>query len=65
MTLKESIAIVLGFIILLVGSFVGRDFSDKADVLDGFLMIILLVGFFIVVTYLDKQTFGNWELDKK
>ena len=65
MTLKESIAIGLGFIILLVGSFAGRDFSDKAYVLEGFLMIILLVGFFIVVTYLDKQTFGNWELDKK
>jgi len=65
MTLKESIAIGLGFIILLVGSFAGRDFSDRADVLEGFLMIILLVGFFIVVTYLDKQTFGNWELDKK
>ena len=65
MTLKESIAIGLGFIILLVGSFAGRDFSDRADVLEGFLMIILLVGFFIVVTYPDKQTFGNWELDKK
>ena len=65
MSLKESVAIALGFIILLLGSFVGRDFSDKADVLDGFLMIILLVGFFIVVTYLDKQTFGDWKPNRK
>ena len=59
MSLKESIAIALGFVILLVGSFTGRDFSDRADVLDGFVMIVLFVGFFIVVTYLDQQTFGD------
>ena len=58
MSLKESMAIYLGFVILLVGSFTGRDFSDRADVLDGLVMIILFVGFFIVVTYLDNQTFG-------
>ena len=56
MSLIESIGIALGFIILLVGSFVGRDFSNRAEVLDGFLMILLFVGFFIVVIYLDHQT---------
>ena len=61
MSLIESIGIALGFIILLVGSFVGRDFSNRAEVLDGFLMILLFVGFFIVVIYLDKQTFGDRE----
>ena len=61
MPLKESMAIYLGFVILLVGSFTGRDFSDRADVLDGFVMIVLFVGFFIVVTYLDNQTFGYRE----
>ena len=65
MSLKESIAIALSFIILLVGSFVGRDFSDRTDVFEGFLMISLLVGFFIVVTFLDKQTFRNWEPNGK
>ena len=55
MSLKESIALALGFIILLVGSFVGRDFSDRADVIDGFLMIVLFVGFFIVVSYLNAR----------
>ncbi len=48
--------IFLGFVILLVGSFVGRDFSNRAEVLDGFLMIILFIGFFIVVDYLANQT---------
>jgi hypothetical protein len=65
MSLIESVGIVLGFIILLVVSFVGRDFSNRAEVLDGLLMIILFVGFFIVVTFLDKQTFRNWEPNKK
>ena len=55
MSLKESITLALGFIILLVGSFVGRDFSDRADVLDGFLMIVLFVGFYIVVSYLNAS----------
>ena len=65
MSLKESIAIALSFIILLVGSFAGRDFSERTDVFEGFLMISLLVGFFIVVTFLDKQTFRNWEPNRK
>ena len=59
MTLKEKIAYALGLIILLVGAFAGRDFSDSADVIDGVLMIVLFLGFFLVVTYLDKQTFGD------
>ena len=65
MSLKESIAIALSFIILLVGSFAGRDFSDRTDVFEGFLMISLLVGFFIVAIFLDKQTFRNWEPNRK
>ena len=56
MSLIESVGIVLGFIILLVVSFVGRDFSIRAEVLDGFLMIILFVCFFIVIIYLDNHT---------
>ena len=39
MTLKEKIAYALGLIILLVGAFAGRDFSDSADVIDGVLMV--------------------------
>jgi len=65
MSLKESMAIYLVFVILLVGSFTGRDFSDRADVLDGFVMIVLFVGFFIVVTYLDQQTFGDLRPNRK
>jgi preprotein translocase subunit SecE len=61
MSLLESIVIVLGFIILLVGSFVGRDFSNRAEVFEGFIMIILFVVFFSVVFYLDSQTFGDKE----
>ena len=61
MSLIERIGIALGFIILLVVSFVGRDLSNRDEVLDGFLMIILLVGFFIIVIYLDNQTFGDRE----
>ena len=56
MSLKENMGIFLGFFILLVGSFVGRDFSNRAEVLDGFLMISLFIGFFIVVDYLANQT---------
>ena len=64
MSLKEIIALALGFIILLVGSFVGRNFSDPAAVRDGFLMIVLFVGFFIVVTYLNTS-FEEKELETK
>ena len=52
MSLKESIAIALSFIILLVGSFAGRDFSDRTDVFEGFfddksLSWILHCGYFL------------------
>ncbi len=65
MTLKEKIAYALGLIILLVGAFAGRDFSDSADVLDGVLMIALFVGVFLVMTYLNKSTFGDWKPNRK
>ena len=64
MTLKEKIAYALGIIILLVGSFAGRDFSNSNDVLEGILMIALFVGFFLVMTYMNKQTFGDWKPTK-
>ena len=64
MTLKEKIAYALGFIILLVGSFAGRDFSNSNDVLEGVLMVVLFVGIFLVMTYLNKQTFGDGKPDK-
>ena len=64
MSLKEIIALALGFIILLVVSFVGRDFSDPVAVRDGFFMIVLFVGFFIVVTYLNAS-FEENDLETK
>ena len=64
MTLKEKIAYALGLIILLVGAFAGRDFSNSNDVLEGVLMIALFVGIFLVMTYLNKQTFGDWKPTK-
>ena len=64
MTLKEKIAYAMGLIILLVGAFAGRDFSNSNDVLEGVLMIALFVGIFLVMTYLNKQTFGDWKPTK-
>jgi len=59
MTLKEKIAYALGLIILLIGAFAGRDFSNSNDVLEGVLMVVLFVGIFLFMTYLNKQTFGD------
>jgi hypothetical protein len=64
MPLKEKIAYALGLIILLVGAFAGRDFSDTADIIDGVLMIVLFVGLFLIMTYLNKQTFGDRKPNK-
>ncbi len=65
MTLKEKIAYALGLIILLVGALAGRDFSNSTDVLDGVLMVVLFVGIFLVMTYLNKSTFGDWKPSRK
>jgi len=48
MKLKEKTAYALGFVIIMYGAFVGRDFSNSSDVLEGIMMVALFVGVFLV-----------------
>jgi len=60
MKLKEKIAYALGFIIVFYGAFVGRDFTNFDDVVEGVLMIVLFVGLFLVFVYTNKRGIGDW-----
>ena len=60
MRLKEKIAYALGFVIVIYGAFVGRDFTNFDDVMEGVLMILLFIGLFLVFVYINKRGFGDW-----
>ena len=57
---KDKIAYILGTIIILYGAFVGRDFSSPSDILEGFLMVALFVGLFLIFFYINRHGFGDW-----
>ena len=62
METKEKIAYILGTIIILYGSFVGRDFSKSSDVLEGVIMVAFFIGVFIVFYYINKRGIGDWAI---
>ena len=62
---KEKIAYILGTLIIVYGAFVGRDFSNSSDVLEGVLMVALFVGIFLVFFYINKTGIGDWAIRKE
>jgi len=60
MNRKEQIAYILGIIVIVYGAFVGRDFTNSEDVLEGVLMIALFIGIFLILLYNNKHSLGDW-----
>jgi hypothetical protein len=61
MNRKEQVAYGLGFIIVFIGAFSGRDFSNSNDVLEGVLMVALFLGVFLVLRYMNRRNLGDFE----
>ncbi len=61
MKVKEKIAYILGFIVIIIGAFGGRDLSNIDDVLEGLVMIMFFVSVYLVFLYMNKRGVGDWD----
>ena len=61
MNTREKIAYILGTIIVLYGSFAGRDFSNSSDVLEGVGLVAIFVCLFLVLWYMNKRSVPDFE----
>ena len=61
MKVKEKVAYILGFIVIMIGAFGGRDLSNIDDVLEGVVMIMFLVSVYLVFLYMNKRGVGDWD----
>lgn len=61
MKFKEKIAYILGFIVIIIGAFGGKDLSNMNDVFEGAVMIMFFVSIYLMVLYVNKRGVGDWD----
>ena len=62
MKLQEIIAYTLGTIIILYGSYAGRDLTNWNEIIEGTGMIVLFIGIFLIFVYMKRRGFvGDWK----
>ena len=61
MNRREQIAYLLGSIIIIYGAFVGRDFTNSSDLLEGLLMVALFIGLYLVLRYMNKRSLPDFD----
>ena len=55
MKLIEIIAYILGTIIILYGSYAGRDLTNWNEIIEGTGMIVLFIGIFLIFVYMKRR----------
>jgi Na+/pantothenate symporter len=61
MKVKEIIAYVFGFIVIIIGAFGGKDLSNMDDVFEGVVMIMFFVSVYLMFLYMNKRGVGDWD----
>jgi Na+/pantothenate symporter len=61
MKFKEKIAYILGFIVIIIGAFGGKDLSNMNDVFEGAVMIMFFVSIYLMFLYVNKRGVGDWD----
>jgi len=61
MKVKEIMAYIFGVLIVIIGAFGGKDFSNMDDVFEGVVMIVFFVSIFLVFLYMNKRGVGDWD----
>lgn len=61
MKVKEIIAYVFGFIVIIIGAFGGKDFSNMDDVFEGVVMIMFFISIYLMFLYMNKRGVGDWD----
>ena len=57
---KERIVYLIGFLIVIVGAYAGRDLTNTNELLEGSAMVALFVCMFIVLAYMNRRGIGDW-----
>ena len=60
MELKEKIAYILGSIIMIYGSYAGRDLTNMNELFEGSAIVALFICIFIFFVYINKRGIGDW-----
>ena len=60
MNLKEKIVYIIGFLIVIVGAYAGRDLTNANELIEGSAMVALFVCMFIVLVYMNRRGIGDW-----
>lgn len=60
MNLKEKIVYLIGFLIVIVGAYAGRDLTNTNELLEGSAMVALFFCVFIVFVYMNRRGIGDW-----
>lgn len=60
MKIKEIIAYIFGVIVIIIGAFGGKDFSNMDDVFEGVVMIIFFISIYLMFLYMNKRGVGDW-----
>jgi len=60
MKIKEIIAYIFGVIVIIIGAFGGKDFSNIDDIFEGVVMIIFFISIYLMFLYMNKRGVGDW-----
>ena len=60
MKIKEIIAYIFGVIVIIIGAFGGKDFSNIDDMFEGVVMIIFFISIYLMFLYMNKRGVGDW-----
>lgn len=60
MNLKEKIAYLVGFLVVIIGAYAGRDLTNWDELIEGSAMVALFVCIFIVFVYINRRGIGDW-----
>jgi len=61
MKIKEKIAYVFGFIVIIIGAFGGKNLSNMDDVFEGVVMIMFFISIYLMFLYMNKRGVGDWD----
>jgi len=61
MKIKEIIAYIFGVIVIIIGAFGGKDFSNIDDIFEGVVMIIFFISIYLMFLYMNKRGVGDWD----
>ena len=57
---KEKTVYLIGFLLVIVGAYAGRDLTNTNELIEGSAMVALFVSVFIVLFYMNRRGIGDW-----